>query len=195
MSRTKNLLRSLLLIGAAGALAAFGTFSAFSATTKSENNEITVGTVEIGDNDSNGAMYSVPLAKPGQTEVRCIRVTYTGTLGSDVKLYTPSTIDSLGTHVNLKIEAGTETNSSFATCQGDFTADAGGPLYNNTLANFAATHNSWANGLADNPGTVATKWSLNDSVVYRVTVTVADDPAAEGLTTGAHEFRWEARNQ
>jgi hypothetical protein len=28
-----------------------------------------------------------------------------------------------------------------------------------------------------------------------VTVSIDDDPAAEGLTTGSHSLRWEARNQ
>ena len=38
-------------------------------------------------------------------------------------------------------------------------------------------------------------WDLNETVVYRVTVSIDDDPAAEGLTTGAHSLRWESRNQ
>ena len=194
MSRTKTILRSLLAIGAAGALAAFGTMSAFSSTTSSQDNEINTGTVEIGDNDGDQVMYAVSNAKPNQTITRCIRVTYTGTLDSDVKLFTPSTIDALGPHVNLKIEPGTQSAATFPNCAGDFTPEAGGAIYNASLSSFASAHNAWSNGLVDNPG-AGTKWALNDSVVYRFTLTVADDPAAEGLGTGLHEFRWEARNQ
>jgi hypothetical protein len=31
--------------------------------------------------------------------------------------------------------------------------------------------------------------------VYRVTVSIDDDSNAEGLNTGTHTLRWEARNQ
>ena len=56
---------------------------------------------------------------------------------------------------------------------------------------------SFANGIADNPGTVATKWSTGDSVVYRVTATLAANApdSAQGQSTGSHIIRWEAQNQ
>ena len=38
----------------------------------------------------------------------CIKVTYTGTLDANVRIYTPSTIGELGPNVNLKVEAGTQ---------------------------------------------------------------------------------------
>jgi hypothetical protein len=38
-------------------------------------------------------------------------------------------------------------------------------------------------------------WDQNETLVYRVTVSIDDDNNAEGLTTGAHSLRWETRNQ
>lgn len=194
-TRTK-ILRSLAVIGAVSSLAAFGVFSAFSSQTDNPGNTVTAGTVVLADNDSDTALYSLSDAGPGDTTEACIQVTYTGSLDAAVKLYTPSTIGDLGPHVNLKIEPGTQSTVSFPDCT-DFTVDSSGSLFDGTLASFASTHDSWTNGLSDNPGTTATEWVTNDAVVYRVTATVdAGAPdSAQGDTTGSHILRWEAQNQ
>ena len=192
MSSTKNLLRSLLAVGAAGAVAAFGTFSAFSSTTENPGNKITAGTVALSDNDVNSAMYDMTGAKPGDTVEKCITVTYGGSLDADVKMYVPETVAPLGQYVDLTVTPGSGA-AGFSDCTG-FVADAGGALFTGTLGAFHAAHNSWANGLVDNPGS-STKWAQGNSVTYRVQVTVRDDNNAQGLATGSHRFVWEARNQ
>ena len=196
MSRTRKALRTFVVLGALGALASVGAFSAFSSQTDNPGNSVTAGTVTLADNDGGTALYSMPTAKPGDSTVSCIRVAYSGSLDSDVKLYTPSSIGALGPYVDLKIEPGTQASPSFPSCTG-FTADAGGALYNGTLSGFQSLYNSWATGLVDNPGTSATKWATGDAVVYRVTATLqASAPdTAQGATTGSHTLRWEARNQ
>jgi predicted ribosomally synthesized peptide with SipW-like signal peptide len=193
-TRTK-VLRTLGVLAALSALAAAGVFSAFSSQTDSPGNTITVGTVTLSDDDGGAALYSLAAAKPGDSRASCIRVEYAGSLDAVVKLYTPSSIEALGDHVDLEVEAGTQATSSFPSCAG-FTPDAGGPLYDGTLASFASAHGSFADGLADNPGTSATKWVTDDAVVYRVTATLsADAPdSAQGETTGSHTLRWEAQN-
>ncbi len=193
--RTKVLL-TVLCVGALGSLAAIGVFGAFSATTTNAGNTITAGSVTIGDNDAGAAMYSLTNAKPGESVSKCIKVTYTGSLDADVRIYTTSTIGSLGQYVDLTITPGTQASPSFPSCTG-FTADSGGPLYTGTLASFGTTKGSYANGVSDYPGTSATKWVTNDAVVYQVTATLQSSApeAAQGLTTGAHTFTWEARNQ
>lgn len=192
-TRTK-LLRSLAVVAVVGSLAALGVFAAFSSQTDNPGNTITAGTVELSDNDGDGALYSMSNAAPGDTTEACIQVTYGGSLDSTVKLYTPSTIGALGPHVDLTIEPGTQTTPSFPDCT-DFTAD-GAALFDGTLDGFATAHSSWANGLADNPG-AATSWQTSDSVVYRVTATVdsAAPDSAQGDSTDAHILRWEAQNQ
>jgi Camelysin metallo-endopeptidase len=195
MKTTTKVLLTALCVGALGSLAAMGVFGAFSATTTNAGNTITAGTVSIADNDAGAAMYSITNAKPGESVSKCIKVTYTGSLDADVHIYTTSTIGALGQYVELTITPGTQTTPTFPSCTG-FVADSGGALYTGTLANFATAKNSYANGVVDYPGT-GTKWTANESVVYQVTATLQSSApeAAQGATTGAHTFTWEARNQ
>jgi len=195
MKTTTKVLLTALCVGALGSLAAMGVFGAFSSTTTNAGNTITAGTVAIADNDAGAAMYSIANAKPGESVSKCIKVTYSGSLDADVRIYTTSTIGSLGQYVDLTITPGTQTTPSFPSCTG-FTADSSGALYTGTLQNFGNTRNSYANGVADNPGS-GTKWAANESVVYQVTATLQSSApeAAQGATTGAHTFTWEARNQ
>ena len=67
-------------------------------------------------------------------------------------------------------------------------------LFDAALSTFPT---SYAGGVADFPGTSATKWVGGDAVVYRVTATLsASTPdTAQGATTGSHILRWEAQNQ
>jgi hypothetical protein len=192
---TTKVLLTALCVGALGSLAAMGVFGAFSATTTNAGNTVTAGSVAIADNDAGAAMYSITNAKPGESVSKCIKVTYTGSLDADVHIYTTSTIGALGQYVDLTITPGTQTTPTFPSCTG-FTADSSGALYTGTLANFATTKNSYANGVVDFPGT-GTKWATNESVIYQVTATLQSSApeAAQGATTGAHTFTWEARNQ
>ncbi|HVI35070.1 MAG TPA: TasA family protein [Gaiellales bacterium] len=196
MRTSTKVLLTALCVGALGSLAAMGVFGAFSSTTTNAGNTITAGTVAIADNDAGAAMYSIANAKPGETVSKCIKVTYTGSIDADVHIYTTSTIGSLGQYVDLTITPGTQATSTFPSCTG-FTPDSGGALYTGTLQNFGTAKGSYANGVVDNPGTSATKWVANDSVVYQVTATLQSSApdVAQGLTTGAHTFTWEARNQ
>jgi len=195
MKTSTKVLLTALCVGALGSLAAMGVFGAFSATTTNAGNTITAGTVAIADNDAGAAMYSLTAAKPGESVSKCIKVTYTGSLDADVRIYTTSTIGSLGQYVDLTITPGSQTTPSFPSCTG-FVADSGGALYTGTLQSFGTTKNSYANGVVDYPGT-GTKWATNESVVYQVTATLQSSApdAAQGLTTGSHTFTWEARNQ
>jgi hypothetical protein len=194
-TRTK-VLRTLGVIAVLAALAATGVFSAFSSQTDNPGNVVTAGSVTLSDNDGDSALYSLTAAKPGDSAVSCIQVSYSGSLAATIKLYTPSSIGALGPQVNLQIEPGTQTSPSFPSCSG-FTPDAGGPLFSGTLSSFAASNNSYANGLTDNPGTSATSWTSGSTVVYRVTATLSASAldSAQGQTTGSHVLRWEAQNQ
>jgi hypothetical protein len=196
MNNRTKVLRTFVVLGVVACIAGAGVFSAFSSQTDNPGNSVTSGTVVLSDNDAGSALYKLTNAKPGDSQTSCIKVTYSGSLDASVKVYTPSTVEALASSVNLKIEPGTQTASSFPSCS-TFTPDAGAALYEGTLASFASEHGSFANGIADNPGTVATKWSTGDSVVYRVTATLAANApdSAQGQSTGAHIIRWEAQNQ
>ena len=196
MKWREKLLLSFLLIGVLGGVAGLGTFAAFSSTTGNSGLSLDSGTVSLADNDANSALYSVANRKPGDSVTSCVKVTYTGSLAADVHLYETSTVGSIGQYIDLTITPGTQAVSSFPSCVG-FVADAGGPLYSGTLLNFANTKNSYATGLVDYPGVLATSWGTNDSVVYQVTVTLQSGApdAAQGQAPGSHGFTREARNQ
>ena len=191
MGTSRKVLLTLLIVGLLGGVAVVGTMSAFSATTSNTDNSFTAGTVTLADNDSGAVLYNVSNQKPGVNTVKCIKLTYTGSLGADVKLYTPSTVNASSQYINLAIEKGTSDTSTFPNC-GTFTAEA--TIYSGTLADFAATKNSYANGIAAFPG-AQTAWAQNDTLVYRFTLSVQDDNAAQGASSGLHTFTWEARNQ
>lgn len=191
MARHRKLLLTLMIVGIVASVGAYGTYSAFSGTTSNTGNSFSAGTVVIGDNDGGTtALYTESNKKPGDFVERCIRVTYTGSLGATVKLYTPSTITN-GTLFNLKIERGSGLSGAFPSCAG-FAAAA--TLYDSTLGGFATAHSSWTNGL-DARGSA---WAQNDAVDYRFTATVNDDPTPNAHTSaassGSHDFTWEARN-
>ena len=195
MNKKEKGLLSLLLIGVLGTVAGLGVFGAFTSTTSNANNELAAGTVAISDNDSNTAMYSVSNQKPGDSVTRCIRVTYTGSLPANVRLYTTSTIGALGPHVNLTVTPGTmPVGTAYPQCTG-FVAD-GAALFNGTLSGFATTHNSYASGLVDFPG-ATTSWATSNTVVYQFTVALsASAPdTVQAATTGQHTYTWEAQNQ
>lgn len=196
MSNRSKVLRTALLLGVVACIAGAGVFSAFSSQTENPGNVITTGTVSIEDNDAGTALYSMTAAKPSESKTSCIKVTYKGTLPATVKLFTASTIGALGPYVNLKVEAGTQTSSTFPTCT-EFTPLAtGATVYEGTLSAFATEHATYATGITTNPAS-ATKWETNNALVYRFTATVSSSApnSAQGATTGSHAFIWEAQNQ
>jgi predicted ribosomally synthesized peptide with SipW-like signal peptide len=189
MTKTRKILRSLVVLGVVGAVATAGAFSAFSSQTENPGNQITAGTVEIEDNDSNGALYNIATAKPNDPKENCIEVKYTGSLPANVKMYrAPGALGGLATYANIKVEYGTQASPSFPSCT---SFNSVGTLYDGDLPGFAT---DYANGYGATPG-VDGDWDLNETLVYRVTVSIDDNAAAEGLSTGAHALRWEAQNQ
>jgi hypothetical protein len=189
MNKSRKILRSLVVVGVLGAVATAGAFSAFSGQTDNPNNQITAGTVDVQDNDAGGALYNIGAAKPNDPKENCIEVKYTGSLPADIKMYrTPGALGSLGPYANLKVEYGTQAVPSFPSCAGFVSA---GTLYDADLPGFAT---DYTGGYAATPG-VDGDWDLNETLVYRVTVSIDNDPLAEGLNTGTHTLRWEARNQ
>lgn len=195
MSKSRKVLITLVLVGLVGAVAGLASFSAFSSATANAANSFAAGTVNIGDNDAGTAMYSVTNQKPGDTLTKCIKVTYTGSLASTVKLYA-SAVGTVGSYISLTVTPGTGS-PTFPGCTG-FTADASGAIYTGTLKGFADTYSSYATGLADNPG-AASSWVTNDAVVYQFTLTLQDNNSANGgataLSSGTHSITWEAQNQ
>ena len=132
-----------------------GAFSAFSATTANSGNSIATGTVALQDNDAGSVLYDVTNAKPGDTVDTCIQVTYTGSLASGVKLYTPDTIGRarpVRRPADHARHAGELRRSPTARAS----PPSGAPLFNGTLDGFATAHSDWASGLPTLPAAPAT---------------------------------------
>jgi len=205
MSNKARVLWTLLTVTAVAAVVGFASWSAFSSTTQTGGNEFDAGTVHLSDNDGGSFLYDVENRKPTDSVEKCIKVSYGGTLDATVRLYMPTAVSAaLGDYATLKVEAGSSAGSpTFPDC-GTFTTAS--TLYSGKLSTFASAHTDWASGKEFTPTAGGTKWATGDTVVYRVTVTLDDDNAANkgaasgyvagspGYGSGAHTYRWEARN-
>jgi hypothetical protein len=189
LSHIRKLLLTVPVLGVAGALAGFGAYSAFTATTTNTGNSFASGTVAVSQHAGSTTLYSGSNKAPSDSTVSCVRVTYTGSLSSAVKLYVSSGVTN-GTKFTLKVERGSGLSSPDNTmnCTG-FTASS--TAFNTTLDQLGTAYGTGLDGKASG-GT----WAQNDSVDYRFTITVNDDstPNAHSSTvsTGSHTFTWEA---
>ena len=103
MRRLRRVLATMLIVGAVGLVAGAGTFAAFSATSGNSGNTFAAGTVALADNDAGSAMWSVTNRIPGDTVTTCIRLSYTGTLAADVKLYSASAVDTVDQQLDQSV--------------------------------------------------------------------------------------------
>jgi hypothetical protein len=169
------------------------TFAAFTLTTQNTNNVVTAGTVVIADNDGGAAMWNVSNLLPtSPAVVRCIRVTYTGSLPAEVRLYASTGASGLDPYLNLAVEKGSmPAASTFPSCAG-FTSEATISA-SDTLQAFKDARTAWSSGIAAFPG-AQIAWNPGDTLVYRFTLTVRNVFAAQGLA-GLAAFTWEAQNR
>lgn len=192
MKRRQKLLASALVVGVLGTVAAGGVFGLFSATTQNAGNEISTGSVALTDNDNGSAMFNIVNAKPGDSWTRCIKVTYSGSLPADVRVYNQNGTSALGAHLRVTMTQGTQDSPVFPDCTG-FTADATGVLYSGPMS--TGRPPTWEFGLPVVPaGQVA--WEPGASLVFKLDVTLdaATPDTMQGSTTGSMTTVWEARN-
>ncbi len=185
----------LLTLGAAFALTAVlvvtSSRAAFSDTADTSSSAFTAGDVELVDDDSGSAMFTVTNMVPGDSETDCIEVTYQGSVTnpSAVKTYSGGFTDSgdFAEYLNLTIEEG--TGGGFGDCTGfssGNTIESGG-----TLNDFDTTHTNYASGAG-----VWDPSSTPASMTYRITVELdSAAPSAEaGESVTALTFTWEIQN-
>jgi hypothetical protein len=195
MNKSQKALASMLVVGLLGGVVALGVFGLFSATTQNSGNEISAGTIAITDNDAGSAMFNITNAKPGDTWTRCIKISYNGSLPADVKLYELGGGGQLSPYLTLKLEQGTQAESTFPSCTG-FTPDGtngSGTIYQGP--GFGSIGNSYDTGAPVVPFG-KTVWNPGESLVFRATLTFAADAPelAQGSSTGAFTIAAEARN-
>ncbi len=182
-TRTRVSLVLAALLGLVGSAVLVHTASqaAFSATTVNAGNTWTAGAVMLSTDDGGMALFSADGLTPASAPlVKCIEVTYDGTVAAPVRLSGEAPGGTgLGAYLDLTVDVGTGGCGAFT----------GGTLYNGTVADFGTTHSSTATGLA----TTWTPAAMGESRTFRFTVTVRDDNAANGLTC-TMPFTWEARS-
>ncbi len=172
----------LLGLAAASVLVVQGSGAAFTATTGNSANTLSAGTVVLSDNDSGVRMFDYAALNGGQVVARCINVSYSGTLGADIRLHGTAT-GSLANGLAMTVEAG--AGSTSADCTG---FSSTGTIFTGTLASFASTKNSYANGIT---GFTATG-GVTTTKSYRITMTVSNDSSYQG-TSATADFAWEAQ--
>jgi len=130
----------------AGLMVWQGSNAAFTADTRNIGNNWETGSVAISDDDGGAAMFQISNVIPGQTGEKCIAVTATSSVASDVKFYTGDLAsDGLEPYVMVTIERG--TGGSFAGGCGAFTPES--PAVVEASQSLAALggHNSWATSI------------------------------------------------
>ena len=160
--------------------------AAFSDTTDNTGNAFSAGSVVLTDNDSGAAMFSASNLKPGDSEVGCIEVTYSGSLDGNVRLYGAITAgDGLEAYLDLTIERGTGTCAAFGTSTAVWTNGTDGDLgvFMGSETDFASGSDNWS----------VTGGSPDDVVPYRFTIAQQDDNAAQALSSTV-TFTFEAQN-
>ena len=195
MSRPVKMAFTGVILALVATVAGVGTFAYFSATTESTGNTFAAGTVTISDNDAGSAVVSLSSAAPGDASTGCIRVTNTGSMGVQVRLYGTVSGD-LAPYLSLTVTRGTDSSPSFNSCAG-FTADGtdyigagAGVTYSGTLGAYPSTYGS---GILDPTSGAPVTWSPGQSVSYRYRAELQNDTAAQGKTATV-TFTWEARN-
>jgi hypothetical protein len=192
--RKRRIFVTVAVLALMAGVAVFSTSAAFTATSSNPGNRIEAGTVAIGDSDAGtGALYNALNQKPGSGNgpaAACIRVTYSGSLASSVKLYSSAIAN--GSSFRLKVERGSGLTGPAAdmNCTG---FAASNTAFDATLDTFPTTY---AGGVDGKAGGAA--WASGDSVDYRFTIYTVDDSTPNAHTTakdsGAHSFTWEAQN-
>src|SRR5215208_6586261 len=106
--RKRRIFVTMAVLGLMAGVAVFTTSAAFTATSSNPGNVIQAGTVSIGDSDAGtGELYNALNQKPGSGNgpvAACIRVTYSGSPASAVKLYRGAVTN--GSQFQLKVERG-----------------------------------------------------------------------------------------
>jgi hypothetical protein len=198
-----------LAVTAAGCAVAFslqGTQAAWTATTSSKA-EFSAGTIAIGTDSNVAVPFSATGLTPGQSASKCIVVTYTGTIESQVRLYLTGLAQTdavgdgpdLATNLMVKVEYATSpTTGAFVAGCGNFEDNkAATALFEGTLTQLNALGNTFAGGIALGSGAGTDFWqpAATGSRVFKITWTL---PGTVGNTVqgdgAAADFTWEARS-
>jgi hypothetical protein len=191
----RRVLVSMIVVGLLAAATGSATYAAISRATRSDGNELAVGTVSVGDNDAGVALLKLSSALPNATDTGCIRVTYAGSLDADVRLYA-AVSGALAPYLTLTVTRGTEVSPTFDSCASfspdatDYRGAGPGVVYAGPLSAYPTVY---ATGILDPPSGTREVWSQAEQHSYRLMILLNNDAAAQGQSATA-TFTWEARN-
>jgi hypothetical protein len=166
-------------------------YASFSAKVSNAGNSLSVGSVNLTDDDSGSALLSLTNLKPGSSGSRCIAVSSDGTLPSSVKLYATdvTSTKSLGSYVTLTITQG--SGASFGSCSGFTGLSSGSAVYSGTLASFTGAATGYSTGLGNWVPTGNAAESRSFQFAYTVSASIPDSAQGGTVSFGA---TWEAQN-
>ena len=176
----------VVVLAGSGIAVGQSSYAAFSSTTDNPGSNWKAGAVTLTDDDANAAAFSATSLKPGDTGSKCIKVTSTGDISGQVKMYSTGHATTKALSDNIDITVALGNGGGFASCDGFVkTSD----LYSGTLANYAATKTNYATGTTD--------WvsNKNDSRTYQITYKIKDTApnTVQGGTSGIN-FVWELQS-
>lgn len=183
MTRTREILILVVLVGLGITAGGATTFAAFADATSSAGNQVKAGDLELTGEGATSATFAVSGLAPGVTQSRCVLVHNTGTLAAQVRLYGRVSGD-LAPYLDLVVTRGTATSTTDASCA-SFQADAGGGiLFDDALSLFPTTA---AGALVETAA-----WAAGEAHAYRFDLVLRSDAGGQGhsATVG---FTWEGR--
>lgn len=188
-------LAALVVTGVIAAITVGFTAAAFVSNSSNPGDSFSTGTVAITDNDAGGFMLALSSARPGDSDTSCIRVTYSGSLDSTVRLYA-TVSGGLDAYLQLTVTRGTDSSPAFDSCT-NFTADStdyigsgAGVIYSGLLSAYPATYGA---GIVDPTSGAPETWTTSEAHSYKFVISLNNNPAAQGRSSTA-TFTWEARN-
>jgi signal peptidase I len=163
----------------------------YGALTATGSNSWTSGTVTFGANSPAGALFADAGAIPGTIDSKCVVVSYTGSLTSQVHEYVPTLTltGALGTNLIVQIRSGTgasSTCSDFAATTTDYNT-TGLSDTTKTLSALSTASYDYASGVGSWSATTGTTRTYQVSWI----LLPADNAAAGG--TASFSLVWEAR--
>lgn len=165
--------------------------SAFSSKTDYSGNTLGVGSVTLTDNDAGNTYFNLTAMKPGDSQTKCVLVTYSGTIdpAANVVMYGSYGVSNTAAqYLDLTLKVG----PSGQTCTWDGTAPAATASYANTLKSFTDAYSlyspSWDTGWRPT--------SSSDKVrPVMITLTLPSNAPDGAQGTSANPvFTWEVRS-
>jgi hypothetical protein len=170
-------------------------YAAFSAQTDNPGNSWGTGTVVLADNDTGVKFFTGTATanlKPGDTDEKCIVVTYSGSLAAKVKMYSTgySQTNGMAGSLDFVIDEGTG-GASGGSCTGFTTT--GPSAFTGTAAAFGdptSGRKDFASGVGSD-----TAMTAGEARSYRIRYTLNPN-APTGVQGGTVNlgFVWEAQN-